>query len=126
MLWPSFTVDGQVEFCSGAMARGRKMLLINSARVAGVCVLIAGTLFLGGCQSSADFARMNAEYDRKRCEDYGFKSGSEAFAKCRYDLDQRRDDDRTAMFSRSMGPQVYMPPPGPCWNTAWGWRCESW
>lgn len=88
-------------------------------------------LFLGGCLSSAEVARMNAERDMNRCTSYGFKPGSEAFARCRFDLDQRRDAereaDRDAVRASTMWGGFYaVPPPGPCWQTPWGLRCDTW
>ncbi|MFT0893071.1 hypothetical protein [Pseudochelatococcus sp. G4_1912] len=103
------------------------MLPFRAVQMVGAGVFVVCALMLGGCLSSAEIARMNAENDRNRCEGYGFKAGSEAFAKCRFDLDQRRDEEQNAMMAAPIGPPVvYMPPPGPCWNTPWGMRCDAW
>ncbi|MFC0220729.1 hypothetical protein ACFFJ7_20325 [Pseudochelatococcus lubricantis] len=92
----------------------------------GCAVAIAAVLLLGGCMSSAEITRMNAENDKARCSEYGFKPGTEAFAKCRFDLDRRREDERNALLDAPIGPPVFMSAPDRCWNTPWGLRCETW
>lgn len=83
-------------------------------------------LLLGGCVSSAEMARINAENDIERCAGYGFKPGTDAFAGCRLELDRRRDEERAALMAAPFPGPVYVAPPGPCWSTPWGLRCEPW
>lgn len=95
-------------------------------RIVGLISAAVGAVLLGGCLSSAEIARMNAEQDIQRCTSYGFKAGTEAFAKCRFDLDQRRDAERDTMRASAAWDGFYAAPPGPCWQTPWGLRCEPW
>ncbi|MGV6872358.1 hypothetical protein ACUSIJ_06635 [Pseudochelatococcus sp. B33] len=95
-------------------------------RTAGLIGATAGALLLGGCLSSAEIAQLNAEQDIERCTGYGFKPGTEAFAKCRFDLDQRRDAERDALLASTAWGGFYALPPGPCWHSRWGLRCDPW
>ena len=55
------------------------------------CLFALGMLVLVGC--------VTAEDESKTCQGYGFKPGSEAFAGCMMDLDNRRSDRRAAVGS---------------------------
>lgn len=99
----------------------------GTVRTIGLIGAAAGALLLGGCLSSAEIARINTQQDTERCTGYGFKPGTEAFAKCRFDLDQRRDVERDALVASTTWDGFYtVPPPGPCWYTPWGLRCDPW
>ena len=58
--------------------------------------LAALALALGGCVSSAD-RRAN---DVARCQSYGFRPGSDAFAACLQNIDLDRSADRREVFAR--------------------------
>jgi hypothetical protein len=85
-----------------AGARMPKMLLRFAA-------LAATALFLAGCQTAAE-VRAN---DEAKCRSYGFRPGTDAFAKClqRIELD-RRADFRAARLQSPMWDRptyIYVP-----------------
>lgn len=102
------------------------MVQRNALRTMGLICAVALASMLGGCLSSAEIAQINAAADTDRCAGYGFKPGTEAFAKCRFDLDRRRDDERAALLEATAAGPVFVPSPGPCWHTPWGLRCDPW
>lgn len=59
-------------------------------------MLLAMALSLAACTSAADRRTL----DEARCRSYGFRLGTEAFAKCLLDLDLSRDADRRALVNQ--------------------------
>lgn len=60
-------------------------------------------LFAGACASTAE----QRLADEARCRDYGFRRGTDAFAKCLQDIDLDRSATRRADLARPWGPSWY-------------------
>ncbi len=71
-------------------------------------------LMAGACATVSPAEQRHA--DEARCQSYGFRRGSDAFAKCMLDVALDRSADRRAdLYSlNSFGP-------GPGWGPGWGW-----
>ncbi len=70
--------------------------------------------FAGGCASTSPGEQRSA--DETRCRTYGFRKGTDAFAKCLLDVDLDRAAERRA---RLAAPPVYG---GPGWHGGRLWR----
>lgn len=68
-----------------------------------LAALAVTAILLAGCQTAAE-VRAN---DENRCRDYGFRTGTDAFAECL----QRIDLDRRASLRESSRDALFMPQP---------------
>lgn len=70
---------------------------------------------LAGCASAAE----QKAADEKKCEGYGYKSGSDEFSKCMMTIDQNRtkmrDQDMNAMQMQESIMMAPNCPTGMCW-----------
>lgn len=63
-------------------------------RIATTCAVTALGLMLGACETTSPAQQRAA--DEARCRSYGFRRGTDAFAKCLLDVDLDRSADRRA------------------------------
>lgn len=91
----------------------RGSLLVKPARAILAALLVA--IALAGCKSAAE---QKAD-DRKTCEGYGYKPGSDDFARCMMTIDQNRakmrDQDMNAMQMQETIMMSPTCPTGMCW-----------
>jgi hypothetical protein len=86
----------------------------KTAFFAAAALEIALGLALGACETTSPAQQRAA--DEARCKSYGFRRGSDAFAKCLQDIDLDRSADRRSRRDDVLlygGPRLYG---GPYWS----------
>ena len=59
-----------------------------------ILVIAAVAAMLAGCSTFGMSGAQIAQMDQSKCQGYGFKLGSEAFASCMQQLDLSREEDQ--------------------------------
>jgi len=76
----------------------------------GLIAVLGTTLLAGGCVTPAEQRAL----DDQRCRGYGFRAGTDAFARCLQEMDLDRSADRRAWQYRDWG--------GPYGGLGYGFR----